>query len=619
MFILEANKTRLTLVQRELITSGSVNVYPVRFEFSKEWDGLTRTAIFRAGTESRSVLLGEDNRTVIPWEVLEKPHVHLSCGVYGTKNGDTVLPTIWADMGNIWHGAEPAGESTQPPTPDIWEQRLNAKADGLSYDGGVLSLLSGKTVLSQTEFECGVSPIVETTPTDGGTVVTITDVEGPKSFTVFDGKKGEQGPEGPQGERGQNGERGPTGEPGPPGEPGQPGERGEQGPAGEPGQGVPRGGTAGQYLRKLSDADYDTEWADAPKNGDGGSGGTHIYGVEWDWTSSGPTRGVRTDDAANFGDPSPAVNNGSGTSPFDNLMPWAGMVKENRGCGVMVREPKYWFKWTKTGKKLKLQIADGPVEGFHVDPVNMDRGDGLGELDVSYIGRYHCAADNWRSETNKVPMGGRPRSETRTGIHGLGDYFWQIDFAQMWYVGMLLLVEFADWNGERIGYGCSAEGSMGNNGKTDAMKYHTGTTAAARDAYGFTQYRNIEGWWDNVLDWIDGCYCTSSGLHVITNPNDFDDGKNGILVGLPPEGFPSDFNIPTQKGLEWALYPSEASGSDTTYVPDGWFLNGTYPCCCHGGTYTNHRNYGAFYMYYGAITARNAKIGCRVQERPPKE
>ena len=25
---------------------------------------------------------------------------------------------------------------------------------------------------------------------------------------------------------------------------------------------------------------------------------THIYGVEWDWTSSGPTAGTRTDDAA---------------------------------------------------------------------------------------------------------------------------------------------------------------------------------------------------------------------------------------------------------------------------------------------------------------------------------
>ena len=46
-----------------------------------------------------------------------------------------------------------------------------------------------------------------------------------------------------------------------------------------------------------------------------------IYGVEWDWTSSRPTKGVRTDDAALFADPSPAVNNGTGSSPFDSLYP----------------------------------------------------------------------------------------------------------------------------------------------------------------------------------------------------------------------------------------------------------------------------------------------------------
>ena len=29
---------------------------------------------------------------------------------------------------------------------------------------------------------------------------------------------------------------------------------------GDPGEGVPSGGTTGQYLRKKSNADYDTEW-----------------------------------------------------------------------------------------------------------------------------------------------------------------------------------------------------------------------------------------------------------------------------------------------------------------------------------------------------------------------
>ena len=343
-----------------------------------------------------------------------------------------------------------------------------------------------------------------------------------------------------------------------------------------------------------------------------------IYGVEWDWTSSGPTKGTRTDAAAGFSDPNPAVNNGNGSSPFDNLMPWAGMVKETRTGGVMVKEPKYWYKWTKTGKKLKLQIADGPVEGFHVDPVNMDRGDGLGELNFSYIARYHCASGTYKSETNKAQQVSITRSAARTSIHNLGANIWQMDFAQMWYVGMLFLVEFADWNGERIGRGCSASGSKENNGKTDAMQYHTGTTAANRDTYGYTQYRNIEGWWDNVYDWMDGCYYNSNGLNVIKNPNQFSDSANGTLVGKPVTGYPSDFTIPTQSGLEWALFPSAAAGSSTNYVPDYWYSSSTYPCLRHGGNYVQYQSHGPFFVYYSGTSDAYASLGCRLQERPPK-
>ena len=374
-------------------------------------------------------------------------------------------------------------------------------------------------------------------------------------------------------------------------------------------------GTATITFKVAEDSNY---LAPANKTGTVNAQFVTIYGVEWDWTSSGPTKGTRTDAAAGFGDPNPAVNNGTGSSPFDNLMPWAGMVKETRAGGVEVKEPKYWFKWTKTGKKLKLQIADGPVEGFHVDPVNMDRGDGLGELDFSYIGRYHCTSDNWKSETNKAQKCSITRSAARSGIHGLGANFWQIDFSQFWYVGMLFLVEFADWNGERIGRGCSASGSKENNGKTDAMQYHTGTTAANRDTYGFTQYRNIEGWWDNVYDWMDGCYYNSNGLNVIKNPNQFSDSANGVLVGKPTDGYPSDFAIPTQSGLEWALYPIAKAGSQTTYVPDYWNFSGSSPCLFHGGYCGQILNHGPFCVSYGSASSTNDYVGCRLQERPPK-
>ena len=68
----------------------------------------------------------------------------------------------------------------------------------------------------------------------------------------------------------------------------------------------------------------------------------HIYGASWDGTST--TKWTRTDEAAGFTDPVPAVNNGSGSSPFDNLAPWKGMVKSERTGGTMVTIPKFWYR-----------------------------------------------------------------------------------------------------------------------------------------------------------------------------------------------------------------------------------------------------------------------------------
>ncbi|MBD5153552.1 MAG: hypothetical protein HDT15_00360 [Oscillibacter sp.] len=130
MFTLYVDKNKLTLRQRETVTSGSANVYPVRFEFSADWDGMKRTAVFRAGEESRSVLLDGSGECSIPWEMLEDPGIRLYAGVYGTRDGDVVLPTVWTDLGMILTGAAP-GEDARLPTPELWQQELDRKQDVL--------------------------------------------------------------------------------------------------------------------------------------------------------------------------------------------------------------------------------------------------------------------------------------------------------------------------------------------------------------------------------------------------------------------------------------------------------------------------------------------------------
>ena len=339
-----------------------------------------------------------------------------------------------------------------------------------------------------------------------------------------------------------------------------------------------------------------------------------IYGVEWDGTST--TVLTRTDASANFTDPVAAVNNGNGSSPFDDKYPWSGMVRVTDSvAGELVSIPKYWYKWTRSGKTMKLQIADYAVDGFYVSPAHADRGDGNGERDVVYVGRYHCASD-YKSTTGVAQQTNITRSTARTNIHNLGATIWQFDYAMRLTIQMLYLVEFADWNSQtKIGYGCSASGSKVNNGQTDAMQYHTGTTAANRTTYGFTQYRYIEGLWDNVYDWMDGCYYKSSGMNIILNPSKFSDSANGTSIGTLPRGWISAFNVVESGGVQW-LCPSGNSGSDSTYIPDYWDFNASNPCLYCDGYYGQKLSFGLFYVSCNGTSDSSAGIGCRLQKLP---
>lgn len=125
MFQLYADKNKLALCQREPVTSGSVNVYRVRFEFSEDWAGLTKTVFFRSGRQTVPLLLPEDGECVIPWEVTDPDDAGktLYAGVCGTLGGRVVLPTVEASLGVILEGV--AGwPASPPPTPGVYEQIL---------------------------------------------------------------------------------------------------------------------------------------------------------------------------------------------------------------------------------------------------------------------------------------------------------------------------------------------------------------------------------------------------------------------------------------------------------------------------------------------------------------
>lgn len=353
-----------------------------------------------------------------------------------------------------------------------------------------------------------------------------------------------------------------------------------------------------------------------------------IYGVEWDGSSS--TVWTRTDDAALFAEPIPQMSNGSGgwtqgSSPFDEIMPWAGMVKsEDSNAGTVVAIPKFYFKLGYANETspygLKIQISSVPFDGAMVSPAHQDRGDGAGERDVIYVGRYHCALSDCKSKTGVIPYNGHTRATFRSGIHNLGSNIWQWDYATLLTIQMLYLVEYANWNSQDcIGYGCSNSGYTQNTGFTDNMTYHTGTTNTSRITYGHTQYRNIEDLWGNVYDWCDGIYFSSSNIYVIKNPANFSDTQNGTLVGTRPtsDGYTIAYNISSAEGFTWFMYPSAIGGSEATYVCDYCIYYSTGVVLFVGSNYNQSLSHGLFFLSSdGYSSTTSGSIGSRLMILP---
>ena len=320
-----------------------------------------------------------------------------------------------------------------------------------------------------------------------------------------------------------------------------------------------------------------------------------IYGAEWAGTEN--PAWVRTDNAINFEDPQPAVAGGTGSSPFDNIMPWSGMVRiTNPEAGEVVAIPKFYCKWTQTDSKLKLQISMYQYPGFICSPAHMDRGDGKGERDVVYVGRYYCsnASDtNHKSVTNAKPWNTYIKNMINT-VNNLSNTIWTLDFATLVTIQMLYLVEFATWDSQAvIGRGNNiAQANMQNTGTTDSMQYHTGTMQTSRDIIGNgIQYRYIEDLWSNALTPIVGCYANTIvndknvaigyELKVATNPTHFtplinSEGHSYFSGGTTiatendtsvaySESLAKSIKISNIESLNWAYFVNSSVTIDNNY------------------------------------------------------
>ena len=357
----------------------------------------------------------------------------------------------------------------------------------------------------------------------------------------------------------------------------------------------------------------------------------NVYGVEWGLTGQTLSR---TGAAAEFINPVPYVNNGMSaedcSSPFDNLYPWNGMIRETVDGNEVVKIPKFWYKIEKTNSKLSIQIADAPRAGFNVSPAHRARGS-YPEQDYVYIGRYHSDS-NYKSTSGVIPVANITRATARTNQAAIGNGYYQLDFSLWVTIWMLYLVEFANWNTQSmIGYNCGNNSSKENTGSTDTMPYHTGTMQASKTTYGTgVQYRYIEDPWGNVLDWCDGITFgpdennnAGEGIYCFEDFENYSDSysaSGAVLVGRRANvsNYIQDFDQSNVSGFDWVLYPGNGdTASSQNQVPDYCGFNASGVVLRVGGYYNQNAYRGLFYLSgNSAASYQGGDIGVRLQKIP---
>lgn len=132
MFVIQADKSRLTIIESEMLVSNAIGVYQIRFSFSDDWNEFAKIAVFYNDFDedprSYSVLIDSSGMAYIPHEVLKDVGGRVHVGVCGESTSQQHLPTVIVSLGQVVESI--CGESieSKDPTPSIYQQILSELA-----------------------------------------------------------------------------------------------------------------------------------------------------------------------------------------------------------------------------------------------------------------------------------------------------------------------------------------------------------------------------------------------------------------------------------------------------------------------------------------------------------
>lgn len=353
---------------------------------------------------------------------------------------------------------------------------------------------------------------------------------------------------------------------------------------------------------------------------------TKIYGISRDITNSSPLW-TRTDNAVGL-TATASVGATAGTSSFNNIYPWNGIVRETFASGdVMVKIPKFYYRRYVELNVEYIKISGEEVAGFILHPL-FDRPNGT--KDYVYVGAYKTSS-GWNSFTNKSPSTDFSMIAARTGVISKGVGWGLFDIAAVSAIQMLVLVEFATNDVQSVigmGYSNVNNISRKNTGSCDSVINLTGIPSVLNDGKTGIVWRGIEDLWGNVAQHIDGIKWYNGIYYICNNPSQYNSDSNSTnytaLSYTSGLGWSSKYIV--INGIDYnnthIMLPSVANtqgGSDKYFCDTCDTSSGSQQWCRfdHGGIWNAGTKNGLFFSWFWNIPGNSSStVGSRLMYLP---
>ena len=479
------------------------------------------------------------------------------------------------------------------------------------------------------------------------------------------GEKGDKGDQGEQGIQGPKGDKGDTGEQGIQGIQGIQGEQGIQGPAGPKGDTGDTGedglGIKSVDINAMNHLivtyDDDTTHDAGEVSADGGA---IIYGYKVDKTNSNPaTRVSYTDDAVGFSPMALDLTTGEvidwgswkdtfimeafrpvmlyndaagaelkGTVAYEldhddqtkKLDGTASDISDTTFPGnAMVGVKPIWICRYEDANQIVVKFANKKVdEGYKCYANLADDGETILEEVYTDMFEGSNVSNKVRSLAGQTPMNNAAGATEISYCEANGDG---------WYLNDWALVKLWEDLAYLFGKNTNAQAVFGaghnTGGSAASSLLQTGTLKDKGPFYGTSgnvavKFLWKENAWGDRWDRIAGCMNVSGTIRLKMHPPYNTDASGYINTGITPGGTNGGY-ISAAKMTSYGLIPQTASGSDSTYWPDGlWFNNSQTDYAIAGGAC----NYGALVgpsclHLNNALSLANWSIGPSLSYKKP--